>query len=52
MLAIFIQVCYSFHVSDGPGKVRSIGRLRRVVQEMRAEEVEEIDRLVRKIMGE
>ena len=52
MLAIFIQVCYSFHVSDGPSKIRSMGRLRRVVREMLAEELEEIDRLVRKIMGE
>ena len=46
MLAIFIQVCYSFHVSEGPGKIRSIGRLRRVVQEMLAGELGQIDELV------
>ena len=39
VLAIFIQVCYSFHVSDGPSKVRGIGKLRSMVWEMLAEEV-------------
>ena len=46
MLAIFIQVCYSFHVSDGPSKVRGIGKLRSMVWEMLAEELGRIDELV------
>ena len=38
--------------SGGPGKIRSIGRLRSMVREILAGELEEIDGLVRKIMGE
>ena len=38
--------------SGGPGKIRSIGRLRSVVRETLAEELEEIDELVREMMGE
>lgn len=32
--------------SDGPGKVRSIGRLRAMVREMLSQELREIDELV------
>ena len=46
VLAIFIQVCYSFHVSGGPGKIHSIGKLRSMVWEMLAEELGRIDELV------
>jgi len=38
--------------AGGPGRVRSIGKLRSTVREMLAEELEEIDRLVRKMMEE
>jgi len=37
---------------EGPGKIRSIGKLRSMVREMLAEELEEIDGLVREMMGE
>ena len=37
---------------DGPSKVRGIGKLRSMVWGILAEELEEIDGLVRKIMGE
>ncbi|MGA9349886.1 MAG: N-6 DNA methylase [Anaerolineae bacterium] len=38
--------------AGGPGKVRSIGKRRSMVREMLAEELEEIDGLVRKMMEE
>jgi len=38
--------------SGGPGKIRSIGRLRSMVRKMLAEELKEIDKLVRGILGE
>ena len=37
--------------SGGPGKIRSIGRLRSMVREMLAEELEEINGLVGEMMG-
>jgi len=43
------KVAYRLEVG-GPGEVRSIGKLRSMVREMLAEELEEIDRLVRKML--
>jgi len=37
--------------AGGPGKVRSIGKLRSVVREMLAEELGEIDGLVEPMLG-
>ena len=38
--------------AGGPGKIRSIGKLRSMVREMLAGELEEIDELVRGMLGE
>jgi len=34
----------------GPGKIQSIGKLRSIVREMLAEELEEIDKLVKLLL--